>query len=189
MTVDSCLPQVQPAWVRGEASQEYWENEWQRVPHTQEALFEHLCLLIFQNGLWWEVVLRKREELRDALAGFCPEQLAGFTDQDVETLVSGQGGIRNRAKIEACVHNARVIQERDLHLPHLMEEAFPVPLLLPAGSPLPRTVAPCQSLAARGREYGLRRAGEVVWCSLAQAAGYITWEGTHLAGNYPALSK
>jgi DNA-3-methyladenine glycosylase I len=71
------------------------------------GIFERLCLEAFQSGLSWLTILRKRENFRAAFHGFDIEAVAGFGPADVERLLADTGIVRNRAKIEAAVANAR----------------------------------------------------------------------------------
>jgi DNA-3-methyladenine glycosylase I len=73
----------------------------------ERTLFELLCLEGFQAGLSWITILRKREAFRAAFAGFDPAVVASFGDDDVERLMADATIVRNRAKIEAVVGNAR----------------------------------------------------------------------------------
>src|SRR5206468_10444013 len=70
-------------------------------------LLERLCLEGFQSGLSWLTILRKRERFRAAFCGFDPDRVARFGDVDVERLMADAGIVRNRAKIEATIANAR----------------------------------------------------------------------------------
>ena len=74
---------------------------------TTAALYEKLCLEAFQSGLSWITILRKREGFRAAFAGFDPAVVAAFGEQDVARLMADAGIVRNRAKIEAAIANAR----------------------------------------------------------------------------------
>lgn len=88
---------------------EYHDTEW-GVPVRGEAeLLERLCLEAFQSGLAWITILRKRPAFRVAFAGFDPEVVARFTEADVEQLLGDAGIVRNRAKIEASIANARAV--------------------------------------------------------------------------------
>lgn len=71
------------------------------------VLFERLCLEIFQAGLSWLIVLKRREGLKQAFAGFVPERVAALTEPDVAALLADPRIIRNRRKVEAVVENAR----------------------------------------------------------------------------------
>ncbi|MEK8226630.1 DNA-3-methyladenine glycosylase I [Oerskovia sp. M15] len=87
----------------------YHDTEWGVPVHGDEALFERLALEAFQSGLAWITVLRKRPAFREAFAGFDPEVVARFTDEDVDRLLQDASIIRNRLKIEATISNARAL--------------------------------------------------------------------------------
>ncbi len=74
-------------------------------------LFERMSLEAFQSGLSWLIILRKRENFRQAFAGFDPAKVARFTDADVARLMADEGIVRNRAKIEATIANARAVAD------------------------------------------------------------------------------
>jgi len=74
-------------------------------------LFEKICLEGFQSGLSWLTILRKRENFRAAFANFNFDQVAEFTESDVERLLQDKGIIRHRGKIEATINNAARAQE------------------------------------------------------------------------------
>jgi DNA-3-methyladenine glycosylase I len=97
-----------PEYVR------YHDEEWGRPVHGDRALFERLCLEGFQSGLSWLTILRKRENFRAAFAGFDPELVASFTDDDRTRLLEDTGIVRNRAKINAAIVNARAVLSVDL---------------------------------------------------------------------------
>jgi DNA-3-methyladenine glycosylase I len=85
----------------------YHDREWGRPVDDDVRLFEKLCLEGFQSGLSWLTILRKRESFRRAFAGFDVEAVARFGASDVRRLMSDSGIVRNRAKIEATIANAR----------------------------------------------------------------------------------
>ncbi len=87
----------------------YHDTEWGFPVREEQALFERICLEAFQSGLAWITILRKREGFRAAFAGFDPEQVAAFGDDDVARLMGDAGIVRNRAKIEAAIANARAV--------------------------------------------------------------------------------
>ncbi|MGX9134808.1 DNA-3-methyladenine glycosylase I [Rummeliibacillus sp. JY-2-4R] len=115
---------------------QYHDHEWGQMLKSNTALFEALTLEVFQAGLKWETVFNKRENFRNAFSNFKIEEVATFTDQDVERLMNDDGIIRNRRKVEATVHNAKVcLQLIDLHgslfeffsnLPELKEEKIKI---------------------------------------------------------------
>jgi DNA-3-methyladenine glycosylase I len=160
----------------------YHDHEWGVPVHGEVALFERLSLEAFQSGLSWLTILRKREAFRHAFAGFQPAAVAAFTDDDRARLLADTGIIRNRAKIEATVRNARALIQLDEDLDVLLWSFAPDP----AGRSVPRTVA---ELVTRTREseamaHALRRrgftfVGPVTCHALMQATGMVD---DHLAG-------
>jgi DNA-3-methyladenine glycosylase I len=85
----------------------YHDAEWGVPLRDPRRLFELLCLEGAQAGLAWITVLRKRESYRAAFAGFAPELIARFTNADRDRLMADPGIIRNRAKVDAFIGNAR----------------------------------------------------------------------------------
>lgn len=89
----------------------YHDDEW-GVPLTDDRdVFEKICLEGFQAGLSWITILRRRDGFREAFAGFDPAVLAGWGEDDVERLLTDARIIRNRAKIQATIGNARATLE------------------------------------------------------------------------------
>src|SRR5512137_1695833 len=85
----------------------YHDEEWGTPVHDDLRHFEFLVLESAQAGLSWITILRKREAYRKAYRGFDPRRVARFTDRDVARLLADPGIVRNRAKIEASIENAR----------------------------------------------------------------------------------
>ena len=90
---------------------EYHDSEWGVPVHDDRMLFEFLTLEAAQAGLSWATVLRKRAAYREAFAAFEVTRVAKFTPSIVEKLMTNAGIIRNRAKIEATINNARCFIE------------------------------------------------------------------------------
>ncbi|HEY7526974.1 MAG TPA: DNA-3-methyladenine glycosylase I [Candidatus Limnocylindria bacterium] len=86
---------------------EYHDREWGVPLRDDRALFELLCLEGAQAGLAWITILRKRDGYRRAFAGFEPERVARFGDADMDRLLADPGIVRNRAKVNSVVGNAR----------------------------------------------------------------------------------
>ncbi|WP_217578176.1 DNA-3-methyladenine glycosylase I [Mesorhizobium sp. GbtcB19] len=89
----------------------YHDHEWGRPVTNDQRLFEKICLEGFQSGLSWLTILRKRENFREAFAGFDFDKVAGFTDKDVERLLGNAGIIRHRGKIVSTINNAKRARE------------------------------------------------------------------------------
>jgi len=85
----------------------YHDNEWGVVSHDDGHLFEHLILETFQAGLSWHTILKKREPFRRAFDGFDATLVSQYGESDVERLLRDEGIIRNKAKINAAINNAR----------------------------------------------------------------------------------
>ncbi len=89
----------------------YHDTEWGVPEYGSRALWEKLILDGFQAGLSWITILRKRENFREAFAGFNPNVVAGWGEPEVAKLLQNPGIIRHRGKIEATITNARAWQE------------------------------------------------------------------------------
>lgn len=85
----------------------YHDREYGFPVTDDQVLFERLCLEIFQAGLSWLIVLKKRPALNAAFDGFDPARIAGYDDGDVARLLADAGIIRNRRKIAATIENAK----------------------------------------------------------------------------------
>jgi DNA-3-methyladenine glycosylase I len=161
---------------------EYHDTEWGVPLHGTAALFERLSLEAFQSGLSWLIILRKREAFRRAFAGFDPAAVAAFTDGDVARLLTDPGIVRNRAKINATVRNARAITELTEDLDALLWSFAPGP----AGRPAPRSQAEVatrtresEAMARALRRRGITFVGPTTCYALMQATGMIN---DHLVG-------
>ncbi len=85
----------------------YHDSEWGFPVGDDRRLFEKICLESFQSGLSWRTILAKRENFRTAFCHFDYEQVAQFTQRDVNRLLKDTGIVRHRGKIEAVINNAK----------------------------------------------------------------------------------
>jgi len=158
----------------------YHDTEWGRPVRGDQAIYERLCLEAFQSGLSWLTILRKRENFRAAFAGFDLEAVAAFGADDVARLLADAGIVRNRAKINAAITNARAALEVSEGLSDLVwSYADTEP------GPPPKTIAELKSqtpaskeLAKRLRGRGFVFTGPVTVYSTMQACGLVN---DHLA--------
>jgi len=99
------------AWVgTGDAaSVRYHDEVWGTRSYEESAMFEALTLGVFEVGLSWSIVFRKRDAFRKAFHGFDVAKVAAMTEHDVDRLVQDASIIRNRAKIQATVDNAHAM--------------------------------------------------------------------------------
>jgi DNA-3-methyladenine glycosylase I len=157
----------------------YHDEEWGVPERSDRALYEKLCLEAFQSGLSWLTILRKREAFRTAFAGFEPAAVAAFGDEDVARLMADAGIVRNRAKIEAAIANARATAELD----SLSELIWS---FAPDERPAPRTTAEVPAvtpestaMAKELKRRGFRFVGPTTAYALMQACGLVN---DHLDG-------
>ena len=95
-------------WGDGDAvMRAYHDTEWGLPVSGEAAHLERLTLEAFQSGLSWRTILLKRPAFRAAFAGFDAEQVAAYDDSDVARLMADAGIVRNRAKVNAAITNAR----------------------------------------------------------------------------------
>jgi DNA-3-methyladenine glycosylase I len=154
----------------------YHDEEWGRPLRGVGAMFERLSLEAFQSGLSWLVILRKRPAFRTAFADFDPAAVARFGDADVGRLLADAGIVRNRAKIEATVHNARRVLELENPLDELLWSFAPDPGVHRRPVTLAEVPATSTESVAMARELkrrGLRFVGPTTCYALMQAAGLV----------------
>ena len=163
-------------WVSAKGCEwlSYHDDEWGTPTRNPVSLFEALSLTIFEGGLSWEAVFRRRAGFRRAFRGFEPDRVAAMTSCDVDALLADHTIIRNRRKVEAIVHNARRAV---------------------AGPPLPGLVWTCAEPDGRGgtpeaaqlarllKQQGYALVGPVVAHSFMQSVGIING---HFAGCFRA---
>jgi DNA-3-methyladenine glycosylase I len=158
----------------------YHDTEWGRPIRDDDAMYERLTLEAFQSGLSWITILRKREAFRRAFAGFRAAAVAEFGPADVQRLLADAGIVRNRAKIDAAIRNARVALDLDGGLSDLLWSYAPAPRPRPATpadvpASTPESVAMARGLKGRGFAF----VGPTTAYALMQASGMVD---DHLAG-------
>jgi DNA-3-methyladenine glycosylase I len=169
------------SWANGAPEYHvYHDTEWGRPLHGESALFERLALESFQSGLAWITILRKRENFRAAFAGFDPEVVAGFGDDDHARLMADAGIVRNRAKITATIANARAVLALRHTFPGGLDALIWSYAPDPAAWPVPRSLAdiPATStesvaLAKALRSHGFVFLGPTTMYAAMQACGLV----------------
>ncbi|MEV0125591.1 DNA-3-methyladenine glycosylase I [Streptomyces sp. NPDC050703] len=160
----------------------YHDAEWGRPVRGDDALYERLSLEAFQSGLSWITILRRREGFRAAFAGFEIASVAKFTDEDRERLLADTGIIRNRAKIDATLANARVLAGwSEGELDELIWSFAPDPVSRPAPrslSDVPAITPESTALSKALKKRGIRFVGPTTAYALMQACGLVN---DHLA--------
>jgi DNA-3-methyladenine glycosylase I len=165
----------------------YHDTEWGRPVTNDIRLFEKICLEGFQAGLSWITILRKRENFRAAFDGFDYHKVANYTEADVQHLLTNEGIIRHRGKIEATINNARRMIEMVEHEGSLYEFVSryrPAPETRPAVfdyaaaqtiTQTPETLALSKELKNRGWKF----VGPTTCYAFMQAMGLVN---DHLHG-------
>jgi DNA-3-methyladenine glycosylase I len=157
----------------------YHDDEWGRPIRDDRGLYERLCLEAFQSGLSWLTILRKRENFRAAFRGFDMETVAAFGPDDEARLLADAGIVRNRAKIEAAIANARAALDLPGGLSALVwkyaEDGRPAPATL---ADVPASTPAAKALSADLRRNGFRFTGPVTAYATMQACGVVN---DHLA--------
>ncbi|WP_207533668.1 DNA-3-methyladenine glycosylase I [Desertivirga arenae] len=158
----------------------YHDEEWGKEVHDDRVLFEFLILESAQAGLSWITILRRREGYRKAFAGFDPEKVSRFTEEDVERLMQDTGIIRNRLKIIAAINAARlflIVQKEFGSFRAYMYSFIPggTPLinnLQEQGSVPPRTEISDQ-IAKDMKKRGFKFFGTTICYAYMQAVGMV----------------
>jgi DNA-3-methyladenine glycosylase I len=160
---------------------EYHDTEWGVPLRGDRELFERMSLEAFQSGLSWLIILRKREGFRRAFDGFDPAVVAGYGDAKVAELLADTGIVRNRAKIDATIHNARVAADLPVPLSQLLWSYAPPARAarLASFANLPATTPESTALAKDLRKRGFRFVGPTTVYAMMQATGMVD---DHVAG-------
>jgi len=164
----------------------YHDDEWGVPLRGESALYERLTLEAFQSGLSWLTILRKREGFRRAFAGFEPKVVAEFGDADVARLMADTSIVRNRAKIDAAIRNARAIADLDVPLDELLWSFAPDPATRPRPATLaevPAITAESTAMAKALKKRGFAFVGPTTAYALMQATGMVD---DHIVGCWRA---
>ena len=158
----------------------YHDTEWGRPVRTDDGLFERMTLEAFQSGLAWITILRKREAFRRAFDGFAIAKVAAFSEADASRLMADAGIVRNRMKVDAALHNARVAAGLPDGLARLLWSFAPRPRPRPASrADVPASTPESTAMAKDLKKRGFRFVGPTTAYALMQATGMVD---DHLAG-------
>jgi DNA-3-methyladenine glycosylase I len=152
----------------------YHDTEWGVPLRGEHALYERMSLEAFQSGLSWLTILRKREGFRKAFEKFDPKKVAKFGDADIARLMDDVAIVRNRAKIEATIRNARTIADLDVPLDDLLWSFAPVPGPRPVlTSDIPAITPESKAMAKELKRRGFAFVGPTTAYALMQAVGMV----------------
>ncbi len=163
-------------WASGEPIESYHDNEHGVMPNNNKNLFEMLCLEIFQPGLSFNIVLKKREGLRTFFKDYEIELIAKMTVEDVEMGLSNDNIIKHRLKIESVIHNAKLIVDQNINLKHYLFDVIDYRFGLENVGPL---------LSKQMKKDGFKFVGPSVTTSLLEAIGLLP--AHHLECEYQRL--
>jgi DNA-3-methyladenine glycosylase I len=173
------------AWATTDAMIDYHDNEWGVPSRDDQHLFEMLVLEGAQAGLSWSTILNKREGYRALFAGFDIGKVARFTDKDIERIVLDARIVRNRAKIESAVLNARAVQQ--IQQEHGSFANFvwsfvgdaTIDTPRDAHNPTPASTPESDALSKALKKYGCKFVGTTICYAFMQATGMVN---DHVAG-------
>lgn len=153
---------------------DYHDYEWGRPVRDSAHLFERISLEAFQSGLSWLIILRKRENFRRAFDQFDVGRVAQYTDRDIDRLMADTGIVRNRAKVEATIANARAAAALDVDLAELLWSFAPAHRPRPADlSQVPALTPESTAMAKELKRRGFRFVGPTTAYALMQATGMV----------------
>lgn len=163
-----------PLYVR------YHDEEWGKEVRDDRTMFEFLVLESAQAGLSWITILRRRENYRQAFAGFDAQKVARFTPQDVERLMQDAGIIRNRKKIEATITNARAFLEVQKefgsfcdYLRSFLPEGKPIINHWETLAEIPASTPLSDAISKAMKKRGFKFFGTTICYAHLQAVGYV----------------
>jgi DNA-3-methyladenine glycosylase I len=153
----------------------YHDDEWGRPVRTDDGIYERLTLEAFQSGLSWITILRKRPAFRAAFADFSIEAVAKFDERDAARLLADVGIVRNRAKIDAAMANARAALDLSEGLAAYLWSYAPDPTgrRRPHSGEVPPATPESTAMAKDLRKRGFRFVGPTTAYALMQATGMV----------------
>ena len=177
----AATPRRRCSWAEGGPPElvTYHDEEWGTPSHDDVHLFELLTLEGAQAGLSWMTILRKRAGYRAAFAGFDADKVARFGSRDVERLVTDSGIVRNRAKIESTISNARATLDvrdefgsLDAYVWRFVD-GHPVANRWKKLSELPAETPQSRVMSKDLKKRGFRFVGPTICYAFMQAAGLV----------------
>jgi len=178
------------AWVGADdsASARYHDEVWGTRTYEESALFEALTLGVFEVGLSWAIVFGKRDAFRKAFRGFDVAKVATMTGRDVDRLVEDASIVRNRAKIQATVDNARAMRSASPSLAELASSYAVTRKRSPRSiAELPASTPEAEAFAKKLKSQGYRFVGPTSVYAFMQNVGVVNdhVHGCFRAADYP----
>jgi DNA-3-methyladenine glycosylase I len=179
------------AWADGgdTAFSHYHDEVWGTRTYDESAMFEALTLGVFEVGLSWSIVFRKRDAFRKAFRSFDVAKVAAMTQRDVDRLVQDASIIRNRGKIQATVDNARAMLSASPSLVVLAKSYEITRRQAPRSiADLPKSTPQAEAFAKQLKSQGYRFVGPTSVYAFMQNVGVVNdhVHGCFRATDYPA---
>ena len=170
----------------------YHDEVWGTRTYDESALFEALTLGVFEVGLSWSIVFRKRDAFRKAFRGFDVAKVAAMTAHDVDRLIEDASIIRNRAKIQATVDNAHAMISASPSLAALAKSYEVNRKQAPRSvADLPASTPQAEAFAKQLKSQGYRFVGPTSVYAFMQNVGVVSdhVRGCFRAADYPAMAR
>jgi DNA-3-methyladenine glycosylase I len=184
-------PRGRCAWATNPLSIAYHDREWGVPVRDDRKLFEFLILEGAQAGLSWDTILRKRERYREVFDGFDPEKVARYGARKKAQLLADPGIVRNRAKIEAAVGNARAFLAVREEFGSFARYAWgfvggkAIRNRRPRGAPTPTRSAESDAFSSDLKRRGFKFVGTTIVYAFMQAVGMVD---DHMVGCFRRAS-
>ena len=163
----------------------YHDDVWGTRAYADSAMFEALTLGVFEVGLSWSIVFGKRAAFRDAFRGFDVAKVAAMSHQDVDRLVKDASIIRNRAKIQATIDNARAMMHASPNLAALAKSYETNRTHAPRSiADLPKSTPEAEAFAKQLKSQGYRFVGPTSVYAFMQNVGVVN---DHIHGCFRAI--
>ncbi len=179
------MPLIRCDWPKNERAIRYHDEEWGVPVWEDQKHFEFLVLESAQAGLSWDTVLRKREYYREAFSGFDPLLVSQYDDNKLEALMQNEGLIRNRQKLSAAIHNARLFLDIQAEFGRFSDFIWdfvggqPKHNAWQESTQLPSTSPESDALSKALKKRGFKFVGSTTLYSHLQAAGLINDHLSH----------
>jgi DNA-3-methyladenine glycosylase I len=172
------------SWATTPEMIEYHDNEWGKPSHDDRHLFEMLILEGAQAGLSWETILRKRARYREVFYNFEPARVARMTKAQIEEVLRDPGIVRNRAKVESTVSNAKAfldVQKEFGSFDSFIWQFVGGKPIVKRRKPgeIPATTPESEAMSRALKKRGFRFVGPTICYAFMQATGMVN---DHLVG-------
>ena len=164
-------------WAKTDLSIAYHDREWGVPVHDDRTLFEFLILEGAQAGLSWETILRKRDNYRRAFDDFAPAKVAKYDQRRIAKLMSNEGVVRNRLKVNSAVENAKAFlliqKEFGSFDKYVWRFVNGTPKRPTRGTPVQATTSDSDALSRDLKQRGFKFVGSTICYSFMQAVGMV----------------